>query len=200
MECTITSTAQRIKRSHGFTLVELVVAGGLGAIVLAAITSFSIFATHSFAAIGNYVTLDMQTRNALDTMSRDIRQSDGCSTNAGEFTPTSLTLLMTNPTNNNAYTISYNYYTNSGTLTRTYVNTNTSSVHTSVLLTNCSSFAFSYYQRNPTSGAWDAFPVDTSRPDECKVVQLDWICARNVLGKLINSESIESAKVVIRKE
>ena len=180
--------------------METVVAGGLSTVVLAAIASFSIFATRSFTAIGNYVTLDMQTRNALDRMSRDIRQSDGCSTNAGEFTPTSLTLLMSNPTNAQAYTISYNYSANAGILTRTYINTNSVSTNSIVLLTNCSSFAFSYYQRNPTNGVWDAFPVDTNRPDECKVVQMDWVCSRTVLGRLVNSDSIESAKVVIRKE
>ena len=179
--------------------METVVAGGLSTIVLAAIASFSIFATRSFTAIGNYVTLDMQNRNALDTMSRDIRQSDGCSTNVNNFTSTSLTLMMVNPTNSESYTISYSYSPNTGTLTRSYLNASSNLVD-AVLLTNCSSFAFSYYQRTPTNGAWDAFPVDTNRPDECKVVQMDWVCARNVLGSFVNSESVESAKVVIRKE
>lgn len=201
MECTITSSAQRTKaRKGGFTIIETIVAIGLGAIVVAAITSFGIFSMRSLRAIGNYVVEDMNGRNALDTMSRDIRQADGCSSNA--FNSTSLTLLMTDPNSGVNYTISYSYSTNLGTLTRTCCTNSisTTNVQTSVLLTNCSSFAFSYYQRTPTNGVWDAFPVDTSRPDECKVVQMDWTAGRTVLGSIVDSESVQSAKVVIRKE
>lgn len=201
MECTITSSAPRTKtRNGGFTLLEAVVAGGLSTIVLAAIASYGIFSSRSFTAIGNYVLEDMSGRNVLDTMSRDIRQADGCDTNAPQFTSTNLTLLMTDPTSGQPYTISYNYYATNGTLTRTYTNTVANVVQTSVLLTNCSSFAFSYYQRTPANGTWDAFPVDTSRPDECKVVQMSWSCTQKVLGRLVDSEGLQSAKVVIRKE
>lgn len=178
--------------------MELVVASGLGAIVLAAIASYGIFSTRSLTAIGNYVVQDMNSRNALDTMSRDIRQANGCTTNTAQFTSSGLTLIMTDPNSGQNYTIAYSYSTGQGTLTRTL--TITTNVQSTVLLTNCSSFAFSYFQRNPTNGVWDAFPVDTNRPDECKVVQMAWTSGRTVLGRLINSESVQSAKVVIRKE
>lgn len=202
MECTITFSAQRTKaRKSGFTVVETIVAIGLGAIVVAAIASYGVFSMRSFRAIGNYVVEDMSGRNAMDTISRDIRQADGCGTNSGQFTSTSLTLLMTDPNSGTNYTISYSYSGNLGILTRAVcTNSISTNIQTSVLLSNCSSFAFSYYQRNPSNGVWDAFPVDTNRPDECKVVQMSFTCGRTVLGSIINSESVQSAKVVIRKE
>jgi type II secretory pathway component PulJ len=196
MDYTITSTARNNARRRGFTLVESVVAGGISVIVSAGLMGFFLLTAQSFSAIGNYATLDAKDRNALDTMSRDIRQANGCSTNA--FSSTNLTLLMADPTTGQPYTINYNYAAASEQVTRTYADTNT--CQTTILLNNCSSFAFSYFQRNPTNGAWLAFPNDADRPDECKLVQIDWICANAISGGLTNSESIQSAKVVIRKE
>ena len=57
---------------------------------------------------------------------------------------------------------------------------------------------FSLYQRNPINGTYDQYP--TANPDTCKLVQLSWICSRNILGKKANTESVQSAKVVIRKQ
>ena len=195
MEYTITSTkARRRAGCAGFTAAELVVAGGVGTIVVAAVLSYSVFAARSFHAMSNYVVLDMNSRNALDIISRDIRQANACSSSG--FSSNSLTLLMTDPVSSQPFTISYSFDAASGTLTRTDTDPNNTS--TSMLLTNCLSFAFSYYQRNPVGGAWEAF--DTSQANQCKLVQMDWTCARSSFGNLGNSESMRSAKIVIRKE
>ena len=180
----------------GFTSAELVVAGGIGTIVVAAVLSFNVFAARSFHAMSNYVALDMKSRNALDIMSRDIRQANACSSSG--FSSNSLTLLMTDPVSSQAFTISYRYDAASGTLIRTDTDPNNTS--TSMLLTNCLSFGFSYYQRNPVGGAWEAFPIDFSQANQCKLIQVDWTCARASFGSLNNSESMRSAKIVIRKE
>ena len=58
------------------TLIELMVATALGAIVLSAVMALTIFSARSFAAVGNYVDLDVKSRNALDRMSQEIRQTD----------------------------------------------------------------------------------------------------------------------------
>lgn len=198
MDYKITSTAKANRRARrgGFTLVEMMLAVGIGSIVLAVVTTFYLFAARSFWAMGNYVVLDAKSRNALDVLSRDIRQANSCSTNS--FSASNLTLLMVNPTNGQPYTVNYNYDTNAQAMTRTY--RTAGGVQTAILLTNCTSFAFTYYQRNPTNGAWEAFPLDAGRADMCKLVQVDWVCARRLFGSLVNSENIESAKVVIRKE
>lgn len=196
MDCTITSTARRKVRDSGFTLAEALVAGTAGTIVVAAVLSYFVFAGRTCTAMCNYAVFDMKSRNALDRMSYDIRQANSCSTNG--FASTNLTLLMTDPTTAAAYTVNYRYDGDSGTVIRT--DTNPNDTPTSVLLTNCTAFAFSYFQRNPTTGAWGAFPNDPNRADQCKLVQIDWTCSVTVLGMTTNSESTESAKVVIRKE
>jgi type II secretory pathway component PulJ len=196
MDCTITSTARdKIGRS-GFTLVEVVVSIGISIIVLAAVMSFYIFTGWSSLTMGNYIALDMKSRNALDTMSCDIRQANSCSTNA--FSSTNLTLSMTDPATSSAYTINYAYNAGLGRVVRTETRTN--SIAT-MLLSNCTSFAFTYFQRNPSNGAWGAFSNDLNRADQCKLVQIDWTCSLpGALGRMTNSESMESARVVIRKE
>jgi hypothetical protein len=197
MEYTITSTSIRSKAGRAaFTAVELVMAGGIGTLVVTAILGFNIFAARSFHAMGNYVVLDMSSRKALDIMSRDIRQANACS--GSNFSSNSLTLLMTDPVTTQPFTISYNYNAAAGTLTRT--DTDPSNTSTSMLLTNCLSFAFTYYQRNPVGGSWEVFPIDLSQANQCKLVQIDWTCALYSFGSLTNTESMRSAKIVIRKE
>lgn len=191
--CDITKTS---RDCSGFTLAEMLVSMGVGGIVLAAVMSFSLFAARSFQAIGNYSDLAGRSRVALDTMSSDIRQANCCSSNS--FSATNLTLLMTDPVSGRPYTVSYGYDTGSGTVTRTYTGTNGS--RATLLLSNCTSFAFSYFQRNPTNGAWGAFPNDINRADQCKLVQIDWTSSRDVLGRCTNSDNSVSARVVIRKE
>jgi prepilin-type N-terminal cleavage/methylation domain-containing protein len=196
MDCTTTYTNRNKTSRGGFTLVEVLIASGIGTLVLAGVLGFYLFAGRSFSAMENYVQLDLKSRTALDTMSRDIREANRCSTNG--FTSSDLTLLMTDPATGQPYTVNYSYNNAAGTVTRT--DTRAGGARTILLLNDCTSFAFSYFQRNPANGAWAAFPNDPGRADECKLVQIDWTCARSVLGTLINSESMESARVVIRKK
>ncbi len=54
------------------------------------------------------------------------------------------------------------------------------------------------YQRVPKDGTLEQF--DAADYATCKVVQLDWICSRKIFKESDNTESIQSAKVVIRKK
>src|SRR2546430_7569167 len=111
MDFTITSTKRRCR---GMTLVETLIATGIGSVILTAVMAVSLFSARSFAALGNYVALDIKSRQALDLMSQEIRQVDA------------LTLYATNrlvfsgiEPNGTAYTLSYTYAPAAQTLTRT---------------------------------------------------------------------------------
>jgi hypothetical protein len=180
----------------GITLVEMMFSVGIGSLVCAAALATLLFSLRSFQALTNYQDLNGKSRLALDTLSGDIRQSNGCSTNA-TFSASSLTLTGTNVVTLAPYTITYNYNSTATTLTRTYTE---SSAQASVLLSNCTYFAFSYFLRNPANASFDVFTNDSGNAALCKLVQVDWNCWRSILGNPVNTQIGESARIVIRKE
>lgn len=171
------------------TLVELMVATALSGIIFAAVATLMFHSARSFAALTNYVDLDSRSRNALDRMSSEIRQVDRLTS----FATNKLVFQGTDPSSGAAYSLTYRYDPVAKTLSKTMGTT------TTVLLTECTYLNFSIYQRNPVGYAYDQFPVDPNRPDLCKLVQLTWVCSRDILQKRANTESVQSAKFVIRK-
>ena len=68
-----------------------------------------------------------------------------------------------------------------------------------VLLTNCTYLAFTIFQRNPSNGTTMTFwPATSNNPALAKVVVMDWYCQRTNYGTLMDAESIQTAKVVMR--
>src|SRR5689334_18073782 len=61
--------------TRGMTLVELMVATGVGSLVLASIMMVFVTSNRTFVSMGNYVAMEQASRNALDQMTRDIRKS-----------------------------------------------------------------------------------------------------------------------------
>src|SRR6266508_1209723 len=126
MDCTITTTNPG--RTAGLTLIELLVAVCLSTVVFAAVSSGVFYCARSFVSLANYVVLDNSSRNALDRMTTDIRQSN----RLVSYSPTNLVFEMTaNGTTNN---LIYNYNLAAGTLTRNYTNETTTLL--SEILTN----------------------------------------------------------------
>src|SRR5689334_11089146 len=93
MECRITSTttdpmmclslvANQKKFSHrqggsraGMTLVEVLVAAAVSSLIMTGVMGLFFYSSRSFVALGNYVGLDGASRNAIDSMAREIRQA-----------------------------------------------------------------------------------------------------------------------------
>jgi len=174
------------------TLVELQIASAIAVILFAAVMSLAFYTARSFAAFTNYVDLDVNSRNALDLMSTEIRQADLVTA----ATSTNLTFQTTDPGTGAKHALKYVYNQGTKELTRIF-----DGGQPEVLLNECSYLQFGTYQRNTTPTMDNAFvPVSTSKPNLCKVVQLSWICSRRILGKAANTESVQSAKVVIRKK
>jgi Tfp pilus assembly protein PilV len=172
------------------TLVEVLVATGLGTVVLAAVMSMTVYSARSFAAVSNYVDMDMRSRHALDKMSQEIRQADGLTPNG--FSATQLVFTGTDPMTTAPYTLTYTYDPARKTLTRSRGGESES------LLTQCDSLVWSMYKRNMTNGTDE--PIPTSDPRTCKLIKLDWVCSRSILGKSANTESVQSAEIVVRKK
>jgi Tfp pilus assembly protein PilW len=192
MDCTITSYSLKRSRRRGMTLVELQIASAVAVILFAAVMALAFYTARSFAAFTNYIDLDVNSRNALDLMSTEIRQADILTA----ATSTSLTFRTTDAETGASHTLTYAYDAGRKELTRVL-----DGGQPDVLLTECTFLRFGTFQRNTTPSLDNAFiPVATSQPNLCKVVQLTWTCSRKILGKAVNTESVQSAKVVIRKK
>lgn len=165
-------------------MIETMVATAIGSLALAGLSSLTIYTTRSFAAMSNYMELDKNSRNALDRMTQIIREADGVTT----FSDHSVVLSY------HAQTISFNYSPQSKRLTM--VNTNGAST---VLLEDCDFLDFDAFQRNSVPGSYDQYPA-TVDESAIKLVQVSWICSRRLIGDLLNTESVQSAKIVIRKQ
>jgi len=155
---------------------------------MVAVLSLAFFSARSFAALTNYVDLDNHSRNTLDLILREIRQADQLTYHSTEKT----SFQHTDPSSGSPFTISYVYSPSARTLTRIQGSVST------ILLRECDFLRFSIFQRNPLPGTWDQYP--TADVTTCKLVQLTWVCSRTILGARVNTESVQSAKVVIRKK
>jgi hypothetical protein len=167
------------------TLVELMIAAAISSLVFLGVASLVFYSGRSFAAMANYVDLDHRSRIALDTMSREIRQANRLTA----YTSASLTFE-----DFDGAALIYTYDSGAKTLTRS----KNGVANSKPLLTDCDSLQFSIYQRNPVGGTYDQYPTATATT--CKLVQLNWICSRKILGVRKNTESVQSAKIVIRKQ
>lgn len=173
-------------RKRGLTIVEMVVASGVAGICFAVIAAFSLFTLRSFASMANYADLETQSRNALDRMTMDIRQTFRLVTNN--------TTELDFEDAPDHQTLKFIYDPTAQTLTRVK-----SGVYTK-LLDNCTALRFELFQRNTINDTYDQYPITTD-PTLTKVVQVTWTCQRMLYGsKLFNTEVVQTAKIVIRKK
>jgi len=174
------AVGRKEKPCCGFTLMELMISVVLGTLVLAAAGSLSMFTARGFTAMGNYADLDGASRNALDRMSREIRQTR-CLTS---FSATNLTFQDWDTA-----VLSYTYDSSARTLTRT------KNGISRVLLQQCDYLNFDISQRHP-SNQFTFYPATNA--SLAKLIDLSWKCSRTLLGSKINTESVQTAKIVIR--
>jgi hypothetical protein len=178
----------------GASLIELLVASGVGAVVLGAIMSVTLYSGRSVAALVNYVDLDNTSRAALDEMTQEIRQADHLV--SGELH--SMRLHFSDPTNAAAqWEVDFVYNPDARTLARLQSGTRR------LLLEECDFLEFSFFKRNPITNSYSLYVTATPpvvNPSECKAIQMRWICSRTIMQRAVNTESVQSARVVMRNK
>ncbi len=180
----------------GMTLPEMMVALALGSILLASAGSLWLFGSRSFVAMSNYTDLDNKSRNALDLMSREIRQA----TRVTSFQNTGSTRWLQVTNAEKRATITYTW--NAGP--RTLVCQKTGEPE-QVYLTECDRWDFSLFQRAPQKGGGYVFFPATNTAGAydlsiCKLINMTWKCSRTLLGSKLNTESVQTAQVVLRNK
>ena len=184
MDCKITSTKTAARRKlAGFGLTEALFAAGITTLLVVALCSFIVFSSRSFAALYNYVDLDDDNRVAIDRITRDVRQCN----RVKSWTTTQMVLEDTD-----GLDLTYTYNPTQRTLSRNKAGVS------EVILKECDRLNFSMGQRNIVGGSYDYYPPAT--PESCKIVNVSWLCSRGILGMKENTESVQTARIVIRKQ
>jgi type II secretory pathway pseudopilin PulG len=179
-----------LRSSRGMTLPEVMVALGISTLTIAGVVAVFMTSSASFVRMGNYITMDMASRKALDQMSRDIRRSK----DVLSFSPTQLVFKLDNANNQ----LIYNWDEDSKQLTQW-----TTGGETNVLLNNCVWLEFSMWNKV-------AYASGDSRPQAgfswtgtrsfAKSVTVAWKCSQSILGKTFASEDMQQGLIVIRNK
>lgn len=173
------------QRRRGWTLLETMFAVAVFSVVGAAVSSMYIFGIRSFQAISNYARLSEQNREAMDLLTREIRQAN--SVTAFQNGKDSFLTLV----DGNRALVTYTF----NGATRQLIRASGGVSH--VLLEDCSLLSFNLGMRPPNTN-FGYFP--TTDVNEAKIVDLTWRTGRELPGGIINSENIQTARVVIRKQ
>ena len=181
MKLTIHPTRFRSPQA-AISLVELLVSVAIASIIFAAVGSLSVFTSRSFVAMGNYNDLDRVSRNALDSMSREIRQTRQLT----DYTTNKLTFREMDGSS-----LVFEFSPGTGTLVRKKGGADTT------LLTQCDFLTFNISQRNPSNN-FSFFPVSGTNFATAKLIDVNWRCSRKIFGNKVNTESVQTAKIVLR--
>lgn len=180
--------------NRGFTLIELIVSVALGVAVMAAVAILFINGSMSFAAVANYQDLDAKSTKALDTFSKEIRNATSL---VSYVNGTSLVLTNGSARPGTLTTLAYN--STARTLVMT-IKTNGIMQSVTTNLTGCESWSFALYTKAVTPNSADIILNTTSDAKMCKLITMTWKCSRTILGSKLNTESVQTAKVVLRNK
>jgi hypothetical protein len=155
------------------------VAIGVAMLIMTVIAMVFMSSARSFAAMGNYVDMDANSRSALDHMTLEVRQAG----NLIEYTPTHLAFTASGQTN--SFLV---YDWDSGT--RRLTEWKTGDTVTNTLLTECDALTFSLFNSSFTS---------TTNLSASKGLSVNWKCSRMILGRM-TTEDMQQALIVIRNK
>jgi type II secretory pathway pseudopilin PulG len=175
------------KTRSGWTLVEMTFVAGVFSVVGIAMGTLFLFSIRGFASMANYAELDKANREALGSLTREIRQAK----NVVSVSTNSITIK-----NGDNLDVTYLFNPTAKEFVR-----NASDGSHEVLLQNCNLLTFQLYQRNNVSNSFDIITVTTNNWHETvKVIQLSWKTSRKLPNGIANTENIQTARIVIRKQ
>ena len=179
------------------TLLEMLVVTALAGVLMTVAGYLTVFSARSLQSLGNYSDLDMQSRVALDLVSREFRQ--GTALVAFQTNAPDKSLTLTNANLGKAINLSWNSSARSLVLTL-------GTEVPRVLLTECDRWDFTLYSRAPNVTPTNImFYLSTNGagvldPAQCKLIDMSWKCSRQILGAKINTESVQTAQIVLRNK
>ena len=182
----ISSSKLRLKKQAGMTLVEMTIASAITAILALVICASLIYSARGLSGLSNYIDLDNASRNSLDVLMQDMREVTeitSLTASAGGST-----LVCQAPDG----VLTFTWDSNAKTFVRS------KNGYDRVLLTGCETLTFELKQRNTYAGTWELYPA--TDPRIAKFLQVSWKCSRPLLGSLVNTESVQTARIMLRNQ
>jgi len=179
------------RRQSAWSLIELMVGLGVFSLSSLALGTIFIYCVRAFAAMANYATLDQYNRQAMDLVTRELRQAIEITGYASNATTRTLTFRDANN-----QTVTYGFDATKQWFTR---NDGT----TKVILTNCNLLNFELFTRPRETNSFNDFPVAmiSNWQSTVKIVQMTWKTSISICPfARVSSEDIQTAKIVIRKQ
>jgi prepilin-type N-terminal cleavage/methylation domain-containing protein len=179
------------KPKHGFTLVEMMVAMALSSMLMAVVGLLSVYSARTFAAMENYTDLDVHSRNALDVIGQELRQATAV---VDSQTVTSVRYVsLTNANAGIGLKVIWSVPEHTLVFQKTGQPSRT-------CLTGCDRWDFGLYNKAPNLSSTNiSFNTATNLAD-AKVINMSWKCSRTILGNKINTESVQTAQIVLRNK
>ena len=185
IQCRQSATA--LRKSRGFTLVEIMVTVTILAIVMASmIPTFLVFGK-GMTALGNYSSMSMSSRNTLEEFSRDVHVAEEIRIASADELEVKL------PADAGGFVINYKYDADSGEFTRRKYDTDGATlIYETILFSGVSDFSMIFYNRSDF-----VIPDGASKEDETKTIQLNAKLVKNVINQR-NADYIISARFLMR--
>lgn len=193
-------------KSGAWTLLEMMVAMTLVAtLFVGGMVSFTIYSSQTLAALYNYTDLDSKSQNSLDLISKEVRQADSIidyatDTINGNIITNRVRFWQTNAAGDGVCLVLWYDKTAKTLLLRKRQAPGVGTIYSDkVILRNCTYLNFSMHQRNVVSNTFNQFPY-SKNTNSMKLLQVNWTCRRQLVRSVYNSESVQSMKVVLRKQ
>ena len=174
-------------RVRGFTLVEIMVTVTLFSLVIASLISTFLVFNKGMAGLGNYTSMSVSSRGALEYFSRDIHVAQSLVTANGNE------VVLVLPDDAGGFTISYKYDPVKGEFTRKKYDTDgTTLLSTDILFKDVEIFKMVFYNRLNVDVTSEASVLT-----EAKTVQINAKLVKKVIDQN-NTDYIISARFLMR--
>ena len=174
----------------GLTLVELLFAVGVGSIIVAGVATMSLYGARSFASIGNFADMDADSRQALDLLSRELRQASAV-WDVGTDLPVKW-LSVTNAAAGSTAKVTWDSQARTLTLN--------AHAKDRILLNECDFWDVKLLGRVPSLVATNVGFTGPVAPADCKAIEMSWRCSRTNQGAHLNTECLQRSQIVIRNK
>ncbi len=172
-------------RSRGFTMTELIVALSLGTIIIAGSITAYLFLGRNLTRLVNIQQQEVKGRRTLKMFTEDVSSAISLTTCTDSL------IVLTKPTAGASSTVTYTYTSGAGS-TGTFSRTESGTTQT--LLTNLTTFDFTYYNEANST-------ISNSTPQSVKTIEFTFTSAVGTAasGTLASYTTI-SPRVVMRNK